>query len=147
MSKDMSKDMSKGGVRLAIPKSMMTTYAQIEPLISSFCFEHLDEDYRQLCLKMLEKLCRKRPSPLLCGKPNSWAAGIVYFLCAENNYFRGNDPGCLRAAQLAACFGLSASAAYNRAAKIRSLCRLKSFSQAHWFDWIADDNNDWRLPS
>jgi hypothetical protein len=51
--------------------------AEIAGLVDAFCKEHLDEEYAELCRLLTEKLGRKRPSPLVSGKPNSWACGIV----------------------------------------------------------------------
>jgi len=50
---------------------------QIAALVDSFCKEHLNNEYADLCRKLTEKLARKRPSPLISGKPTSWACGIV----------------------------------------------------------------------
>jgi hypothetical protein len=37
----------------------------------------LNEEYEALGRKLAGVLARKRPSPLLSGKPDSWASGIV----------------------------------------------------------------------
>ena len=49
----------------------------IVAMTNQFCREKLDEEYAVLCRRLAEKLARKRPSPLLGGKPESWASGIV----------------------------------------------------------------------
>ena len=46
-------------------------------LTDSFCRKQLNDEYADLCRKLAEKLGRKRPSPLLKGRANVWAAGIV----------------------------------------------------------------------
>ena len=50
---------------------------RIVAMTDQFCREKLDEEYAVLCRRLAEKLARKRPSPLLSGKPESWASGIV----------------------------------------------------------------------
>ena len=50
---------------------------EIAGLVDAFCREHLNEEYAELCHRLTGKLARKRPSPLVSGKPNSWACGIV----------------------------------------------------------------------
>lgn len=52
-------------------------FETIVSLTNDFCKTHLNEEYAELCRKLAEKLARKRPSPLLSGKPNTWACGIV----------------------------------------------------------------------
>jgi hypothetical protein len=51
--------------------------AEITGLVDAFCKEHLNAEYADLCRKLAEKLARKRPSPLVSGKPQTWACGIV----------------------------------------------------------------------
>lgn len=46
-------------------------------LIDQFCEEHLNKEYAELCRRLAEKLARKRPSPLISGKPHTWACGIL----------------------------------------------------------------------
>ena len=50
---------------------------QIIAMTDQFCREKLNEEYAVLSRRLAEKLARKRPSPLLSGKPESWASGIV----------------------------------------------------------------------
>jgi hypothetical protein len=49
---------------------------EIAGLVDAFCREHLNEEYADLCHCLAEKLARKRPSPLVIGKPNTWALGV-----------------------------------------------------------------------
>jgi Domain of unknown function (DUF6398) len=49
----------------------------IVAMTDEFCRDHLNEEYAVLCRRMAETLARKRPSPLVSGKPNAWACGIV----------------------------------------------------------------------
>ena len=49
----------------------------IVAMTDQFCREKLNEEYAVLCRRLAEKLARKRPSPLLGGKPETWACGII----------------------------------------------------------------------
>ena len=49
----------------------------IVAMTDQFCREKLNEEYALLCRRLAEKLARKRPSPLLGGRPETWASGIV----------------------------------------------------------------------
>ena len=49
----------------------------IVAMTDQFCREKLNEEYAVLCRRLAEKLARKRPSPLLGGKPETWASGII----------------------------------------------------------------------
>lgn len=63
---------------MKIPKEMQETYEEISKILIDYSVEYLSKEYEELCLQALEKLCRKRPSPLKSGRSNTWAAGIVY---------------------------------------------------------------------
>jgi hypothetical protein len=119
---------------MAIPKAMQEKYDEISPLIAEFCDDRLNDEYKGLCLRLLEKLCRKRPSPLLSGREETWAAGIVYVICTNNYIFSKENPFRMSAAELAAPFGLSPNTASVKASEIRKLLRLSSL------------DNQWLLP-
>ena len=44
----------------------------------AFAAKHLNAEYAAMFRQMAGKLARKRPLPLLTGKPASWAAGIAH---------------------------------------------------------------------
>ncbi|KKK91250.1 hypothetical protein LCGC14_2714860, partial [marine sediment metagenome] len=46
-------------------------------MTDAFCRAFLNEEYAELCRKLASALARKRPSPLLRGKLETWASGIV----------------------------------------------------------------------
>ena len=77
---------------MSIPIQMRPIYGELAEMISDYCGRFLSEDYHTLCLRLLEKLCRKRPSPLLRGRRNTWAAGIVYAIAANNLIFDKSMP-------------------------------------------------------
>lgn len=116
-------------------KELQEKYDKIEPLITEYCDEHLDEEYKELCLKVLQKLSRKRPSPLLKGQANTWAAGIVHAIGSANFLFDQSQPIHTTAKELAADFGCSPSTSGNKASQIRKWFKIDYF------------NSDWILPS
>ena len=67
-----------------------THYDTVASLITAFCDQHLDTDYKAICFHALDKLSRKRPFPFLTGRDQMWAAGIVYAI-AQNCYLIGNQ--------------------------------------------------------
>lgn len=118
-----------------IPKAMVPLYGSIASWINEFSDAYLDEEYRTLCLHALEKLCRKRPSPLLHGKANSWAAGIVYAIGANNFIFDKSMPIHMTGKEIAEPFGVSSSTASAKASEIRKALG------------IDQDKAEWVLPS
>jgi hypothetical protein len=94
----------------------------------------------ELCLRLLEKLCRKRPSPLLKGRRNTWAAGIVYAIAANNFIFDKSMPIHLTADELSRPFGIAPSTAGNKAAEIRKLVRMSPWDTEWLLQELIEDN-------
>ena len=64
----------------AVPAKMKSTFESIVDATDEFCETHLNNEYAKLSKELAAALSRKRPSPLLKGKINTWACGIVYAL-------------------------------------------------------------------
>lgn len=125
---------------MAVPKAMQEKYNDIADIIISYADTHLNDEYKALCLHALEKLCRKRPSPLLHGRNATWAAGIVYAIGSNNFIFDKSQPIHTTGKELAAGFGVAASTASAKAADIRKMLKI-SHGNAEWcLPSLADDN-------
>ena len=94
-----------------VPKAMSARYMEIAEIIEKFCDEKLDAEYKDICLRALAKLCRKRPSPVASGKANTWACGIIYAIGANNFIFDKSQSLSMTAVDIAGWFGLSKSTA------------------------------------
>lgn len=114
-----------------VPKDMRETYEKISKLLIEYSEKYLNKEYEELCLHALEKLCRKRPSPLKNGRSNTWAAGIVYAIGSNNFIFDKNQPIHMTAKELAAPFGVAASTASSKATQIKKMLKI-DYSNAEW---------------
>ena len=123
-----------------IPAQMQPVYEEIAGMIEEYCEKYMNEEYRTLCLRLLEKLCRKRPSPLLKGRRNTWAAGIVYAIAANNFIFDKSMPIHLTADELSRPFGIAPSTAGNKAAEIRKLVRMSPWDMEWLLQELIEDN-------
>ena len=116
-------------------------YDAISTMITAFCDQHLDADYKALCFHALDKLSRKRPFPLTKGRDNMWAAGIVYAI-AQNCCLIGNQHGLLfskpkyhfTSDEIAGAFGVSKGSASAKAKAIREQLGIRN------------DRNEWLPP-
>lgn len=52
---------------------MQPIFDTISALIDQFCRTHLKDEYSMVYRVLAAALCRKRPSPLVKGKPEQWA--------------------------------------------------------------------------
>lgn len=118
-----------------IPPEIRPIYEDIVSRTDAFCRERLNEEYAGLCRKLAATLARKRPSPFLAGKPNTWAAGIVHAIGSENFVFDPTQTPHLTAANLAASFGLAINTVNGKSKQIRDTVKM------HLLDW------HWMLPS
>ena len=125
---------------MKIPKEMQSTYDVISKLIIDYSTEYLSKEYEGLCLHALEKLCRKRPSPLKSGRSNSWAAGIVYAIGSNNFIFDKSQPIHMTAKELAEPFGVAVSTASSKAAEIKKMLKIDYFRAEWCLPSEIDDN-------
>ena len=104
-------------------------------MIDEFCRDHLNEEYATLCRKLADKLARKRPSPLLSGKPNTWACGIVRTIGMVNFLSDPSQKPHMKLGDIDKWFGVSESTSVAKSKVIRNLLRI------HQLDF------EWMLPS
>lgn len=129
-----------------IPKEMSSRYMEIAVIITAFCDEKLNAEYNEICLRALQKLCRKRSSashktpPLISGKARTWACGIIYAIGSVNFIFDKTQPINLTAAEIAEWFELSKSTASNKAAEINKLLDLSYFNTEFLLKDLIDNN-------
>lgn len=131
---------------LRLPKTMIPRYLEISEIITSFCSDMLDEEYKELCLYTLAKLCRKRPSPLESGRANTWACGIIYAIGSNNFLFDRSQKPYVPPAEIAAWFGLSKSTAGNKGAEVKNILNINYFSAEYCLkSKLADNSAIWFL--
>jgi hypothetical protein len=117
-------------------KNIVEAKAQkLVEMTAGFCKERLDEDYRQLCQKLIEKLSRKRNVPFLSGRIEIWAAAIVYSLGSINFLFDQSFEPYATAEDVCNYFGTSKSTTSQKAKVIRDMFKMgyydQEFSTAH----------------
>ena len=131
---------------MKIPEELKEKYNEISAMIVNFCNQKLNKDYEELCLKLLNKLCRKRPSPLLGGRTNTWAAGIMYAIGSNNFIFDKTQELHLTAEEIASPFGISVSTAGNKANELKKMFNI-SFMNIEWVlpEYLEDHPAIWML--
>ncbi|MEL6837520.1 MAG: DUF6398 domain-containing protein [Bacteroidota bacterium] len=100
----------------------------IRELATSFCAQHLDEDYFELVEYVILKLSRKRPSPLLRGKLEIWAAGAVHAIGQVNFLYDKSFEPYISFTDLNKYFGTKSSSVGNKAADIRKMFKMDRYS-------------------
>jgi hypothetical protein len=117
---------------MAVPKAMQEKYNEIAAILEPYCDEYLNDEYKELCLHALEKLCRKRPSPLISGKATTWAAGIIYAIGQNNFIFDKSQPIHMTAEEIVEPLGMAKTTAANKAAEIRKMLKIDHYNS----EWV-----------
>ncbi len=92
-----------------------------------FCSQKLDDDYFQLCEKLIKKMGRKREVPFKRGKLEIWAAAVVYTIGSINFLFDKSFEPYMTAQQISDYFGTKNSTVSNKARQIREMFNLTMF--------------------
>jgi hypothetical protein len=108
----------------SIPAAARPTYDSIVALTDAFCLERLNDEYQAMCRKLAGVLARKRPSPLLSGKPESWACGIVMVIAWVNYLGDPSQPHHLKMIDIDEGFGVSESTGAAKSKAIRDLLKM-----------------------
>ena len=119
---------------------MQETFGRLTKMTDAFCDEQLNGEYQQLIREATAALCRKRPSPLSSGRPNSWAAGIVHAIGMVNFLFdRSQDPHC-SASDIYTYFGIASSTGSAKSKQVRNALKMRQFSPEWTLPSKIDDN-------
>ena len=117
------------------PADTRPDLAQVLALTDAFCHEHLNEEYAVLCGELAGKLAAKRPSPLLQGRLETWACGIIRTIGWVNFLADRSQSPHLKMPVIDRAFGVAESTGQGKAKAIRRLLKI------HQFD------HRWVLPS
>lgn len=94
-------------------------------LTDAFCTARLGQEAAELCRRAAGTLARKRPSPLLRGSPEAWAAGILHAVAAGNCLIGPWASATLTMAEIAEACGVSLGTVASRGRAVRTALRLE----------------------
>jgi hypothetical protein len=103
----------------------------IVAMTDQFCREKLNEEYAVLCRGLAEKLARKRPSPLLGGKPETWACGIIRTIGWVNFLDNSSNKPHMKLTAIDKAFGVAESTGQGKSKAIRTMLKIRQFDH-HW---------------
>jgi len=107
-----------------VPHAVQPYADEVVAVTDAVCLEHLDIEYADLCRRVVGKLGRKRPSPLLRGDLRIWASGVVYAVGQLNFVFDPAQTPHATADQLSGWLGVKKTTMANKARSIRSTLKL-----------------------
>ena len=118
-----------------IPTGWEDLYAALTGLTDRFCEEHLNQEYADLARYAIAALCRKRPSPLINGNPQTWACAVLYALGQINFLTDKSTKPYMAMSDLCDHFGIATSTGGNKAKLVRTALGIRQF------------DHKWTLPS
>jgi len=107
-----------------VPKVMQARYEEIMKLIVDFSNRYLNEEYIEMSSKLTAALSRKRPSPLLKGKSNIWACGIIHAIGMVNFLFDSTQTPHMKAGELYERFGVCNNTGSSKSKEIRDMMKM-----------------------
>jgi hypothetical protein len=123
----MAKRKSPG---VGIAEEVQPVFEEIAGLVDAFCREHLNEEYAVLCRRLAEKLARKRPSPLVSGKPNTWTCGIVRTIGWVNFLDDRSQKPHMKLTAIDKVFGVGESTGQGKSMLIRKMLKIRPMDPA-----------------
>jgi len=109
-------------------------------ITDGFADRYLDEDYKMLCQKLIDKMSRKRQVPFLSGKPEIWAAAVVYALGQINFLFDKNFEPYVSTTDLCNYFKTSQSTTSQKAKIIRDMFKMRYFDEEFSTERMQKEN-------
>ena len=113
---------------------------QIAALVDAFCKERLNNEYADLCRELTEKLARKRQTPLISGKPSSWACGIVRTIGWVNFLDDKTQNPHMKLTAIDKAFGVGESTGQGKSMLIRKMFRIRPSDPAWSLRSRMDEN-------
>jgi hypothetical protein len=129
-----------------VPRAMAPRFAAITALTDAFCDKHLNDEYRALIHRVVGSLARKRPSPLLKGREEVWAAAAVHAVGRMNFLDDPSQVPHCKPNAIYAFFGIAESTGQNKSREIRELLGMTPMSH-RWLlpSRLADNPLVWML--
>jgi hypothetical protein len=127
---------------------------QLNSLIDGFCQASLNEEYAELCRKLAKKLAAQRPSPLLQGKLETWACGIIRTIGWVNFLDDRSQSPHLKLPAIDRAFGVAESTGQGKAKLIRQKLKIHQFDHrwilpSRWEStlmiWTLQDSNGYMI--
>lgn len=135
---------------LRIPTGVRAHANPVIDITDAVCRDYLDEEYGRLARRLVGRLARKRPSPLMRGDSRIWAAGVLYVIGQINFLFDPTQRPHLTAAQLATAIGAKQTTTATKAGMINRLLDIGIYEpeltrvamlEQHPMAWIVELSN------
>ncbi len=108
-------------------ENVTTKKQEIIQLVSGICDQKINSEYKELSIKLIEKMARKQTVPFMSGKIAIWAAAVIYALGQINFLFDKNNDPYLSTDDICEFFQTTKSTTSQKAKVIRDMFELDTF--------------------
>jgi hypothetical protein len=115
-------------------------FEAIVRMTDAFCRDHLNDEYAILCRNLAAALARKRPSPLVRGKLETWACGIIRTIGWVNFLDDSSNKPHLKLPFIDRAFGVAESTGQGKSKLIRNMLKIRAFDPRWTLPSRLDDN-------
>ena len=105
-----------------------------------FCDKYLNQEYSQLCEKMIEKMSRKRIVPFMSGRGEIWVAAIIYAIGSVNFLFDPSFKPYVSTDDICNYFGVSKSTTAQKAKVIRDMFKMSQWNGEFFTTYMKETN-------
>lgn len=113
---------------------------EIIKMTVEFIKKFLNEEYDEVCRRLIDKMSRKRNVPFLHGKIEIWAAAIIYALGQNNFLFDKNTKPYVKPDDICLYFGTTKSTTSQKAKTIRDMFKMWFYDPEFTIPSIAKGN-------
>lgn len=111
---------------------------KIIELVSDFCDEKLNEEYKELSIKLVEKLGRKHDVPFKRGKLEIWASAVIYALGQINFLFDKTFEPYATPDDICNYFNTKKSTVSNKAHDIREMLNMWHYDDEFSTEYLLE---------
>lgn len=121
-------------------QKMRERQEKILALTDGFCKEKLNQEYRDLATRMVQKIGRKKDVPFVSGKTEVWAAAVIHALGTINFLFDKNSQPYSTVDEINDFFGTKKSTVASKSKIIRDLLKLGYFNTEFSLQQVNESN-------
>lgn len=114
--------------------------AELLKLTIEFSKQFLNEEYKEVIEKLINKMARKKEIPFLSGRIEIWAAAVIHALGTINFLFDKSSQPYVSATEIFEYFGTKQSTTSQKSKKIRDMFNMTYFDNNFSIESVVQDS-------
>lgn len=119
---------------------MKEIYKNIVSVYEDKCGKLINQEYLEVSKKMVSALARKRPSPLMSGDPELWAASILYCVARINFLFDKDQENSISTTDYFNLFSIPKAKISRKSTEITKTLKLFPMMPNYCIPSLIDEN-------